>query len=739
MILLAAVTIICFNEFSIIRATAISRSPDTNNDSNGRMTSSPVESSGALYRPKRSAIYDAKHLWPSAKIPFFFADNVDSNFRENILKAMEHFHNNTCIRFIHLTEDQMNDERNYSNRIKFIKNKSTCDSQVGMQGATQTINLSDRCAGLDSLIHEMGHAIGLWHEQARTDRDAHILIKWNHMKPTFKSNFEKRKEMQWLGPYDFSSIMHYDNKMFSDFRNLNVFEPIHDHGIEIGRKTMLSFYDSLKLNKLYKCAERCNATELKCENGGYLNRFCECVCPKSVVGSRCHKTASEGVCGKIINLENQKMTLASPNHPSNYPPNIDCTWIVKAPKGHQILMTLEEYDIACNDTLEIRNHYIGNEQKPRTCIGLTKSDVRTFTSTSNRLLLNFHSDSLGEGIGFKAVMKSIRSPNCSSAPCKNKVKCKDVPDIETYFCQCEVGWAGHNCDIPMSDGHWTEWSTWSGCLAQCGQEHRQRVCKEPLNSGLDCPEGLTNESRRCGKNSIQCQGLFHCDFDSNLQSRDCGILQNILKDDFNWTLRNFIQNKERNTKGHTTGGANDTYFAMEGNDGHKWQTAGFSLPMASIATGRYCLEFFYHMSSRYVGMLRVIRQTRRTSRVLWQASGNHSVNWHLAHVNVILHDGVKVHFEGTRGDGADSDIAIDDISISPLGCYISHDGGKVLRRHPKLHKRIHGCVRDERLFRIGAPVTYNETCKQHFCYCNHNGKLDCMTKHMDRCSYKPKT
>lgn len=66
---------------------------------------------------------------------------------------------------------------------------------------------------LDSLIHEIGHAIGLWHEQARTDRDAHILIKWNHMKPAFKYNFEKRRHMQWLGPYDFSSIMHYDNKV----------------------------------------------------------------------------------------------------------------------------------------------------------------------------------------------------------------------------------------------------------------------------------------------------------------------------------------------------------------------------------------------------------------------------------------------------------------------------------------------------------------------------------------------
>lgn len=51
-------------------------------------------------------------------------------------------------------------------------------------------------------------------------------------------------------------------------------------------------------------------------------------------------------------------------------------------------------------------------------------------------------------------------------------------------------------------------------------------------------------------------------------------MQNNLKDDFNWTLRNFNENKDRNTKGHTTGSGNDTYFAMEGNDGHKWQTAG---------------------------------------------------------------------------------------------------------------------------------------------------------------------
>lgn len=61
-------------------------------------------------------------------------------------------------------------------------------------------------------MHELGHAIGLFHEQTRTDRDNYVsIIKENVIDRLFY-NFEKRtsKAMNLYGvPYDYRSIMHY--------------------------------------------------------------------------------------------------------------------------------------------------------------------------------------------------------------------------------------------------------------------------------------------------------------------------------------------------------------------------------------------------------------------------------------------------------------------------------------------------------------------------------------------------
>ena len=58
-------------------------------------------------------------------------------------------------------------------------------------------------------MHEIGHAIGFYHEIRRPDRDKYVVINRENIQPDELFNFYK---LHWLDTeieYDLSSVMHY--------------------------------------------------------------------------------------------------------------------------------------------------------------------------------------------------------------------------------------------------------------------------------------------------------------------------------------------------------------------------------------------------------------------------------------------------------------------------------------------------------------------------------------------------
>ena len=66
--------------------------------------------------------------------------------------------------------------------------------------------------GIGTVLHEIGHAIGLFHEHSRPDRDEHVTLHYENLKPGFENNV-KLGMMSLITtndiPYDHASIMHY--------------------------------------------------------------------------------------------------------------------------------------------------------------------------------------------------------------------------------------------------------------------------------------------------------------------------------------------------------------------------------------------------------------------------------------------------------------------------------------------------------------------------------------------------
>lgn len=184
--------------------------------------------------------------WPSGVVPYTIDSTLsgESRAKSAIASAMKEWSQKTCITFKLRT--------NEPGYINFRKG-SGCSSNVGRTGRQQSINLAGGCWYHGIVVHEIGHALGFWHEQSRPDRDTYVTIMWDNIKEANKHNFNKYGDsaIDSLNvPYDYGSIMHYSARSFTK-NGRNTIEP--KNGAKIGQRTGLSALDVKQMNLMYKC------------------------------------------------------------------------------------------------------------------------------------------------------------------------------------------------------------------------------------------------------------------------------------------------------------------------------------------------------------------------------------------------------------------------------------------------------------------------------------------------------
>jgi hypothetical protein len=174
--------------------------------------------------------------WPEGVVPYVTVDALAGTVKA----AIDHWEARTPIRFVKRT--------NEADYVSF-EVQTGCWSWVGRQGGMQVISLGAGC-GLGAAIHEIGHCLGLWHEQSRSDRDQFIEVLTENIKPGRESQFDKHiQDGTDLGAYDFASIMHYPETAFSKNNQLPTIRV--KGGQSIGQRNGLSQGDIASIKMLY--------------------------------------------------------------------------------------------------------------------------------------------------------------------------------------------------------------------------------------------------------------------------------------------------------------------------------------------------------------------------------------------------------------------------------------------------------------------------------------------------------
>jgi hypothetical protein len=177
--------------------------------------------------------------WPNCRIPFEIDPALPN--QQRVTDAIAHWEARTAFRFPARTAAD-------PNWVRFT-DAGGCWSRVGMQGGQQLISLGAGCSA-GNAIHEIGHTVGLWHEQSREDRDLFVTINWQNIQAGMAAQFNQHiTDGDDLGAYDYGSIMHYPRTAFSS-NGQDTITPT-DPNAQIGQRTGLSAGDISAVTTMY--------------------------------------------------------------------------------------------------------------------------------------------------------------------------------------------------------------------------------------------------------------------------------------------------------------------------------------------------------------------------------------------------------------------------------------------------------------------------------------------------------
>ncbi|VDH92906.1 Hypothetical predicted protein [Mytilus galloprovincialis] len=386
-------------------------------------------------------------LWPNGIVPYIVKHSNGAS-KTLITDSIEEFNKHTCVQWI-----PRDDQANY---VSF-EDGGGCGSWIGIVGGKQSITLQDPgCINVETVIHEMCHALGQLHEQSRYDRYPYLRTNWQNIPVMWAYNFDMAYTNNH-NPYDQHSVLQYSLSSFSTSNQKKSMYLTDSKLNFLTEQTRnLTFYDIQDITDTYQCTKDCSEPPV-CENGGFVDFQCQCLCPEGLKGPTC--TETEGNCGGIVDLTvGTPYMIKSSNYPSPYSIGDNCVWALKAPAGAKIKATITDMDIAYNHELTRCYHWLEVQYNLIAQPGIIKcgelqgGQTLEYETTNNGeynlMMFKFDSQFVSSKEptrGFFVIVEAFNA-GCHNNPCDSGGTCLEGPGDGTFVCLCLPGYSGTTCN-----------------------------------------------------------------------------------------------------------------------------------------------------------------------------------------------------------------------------------------------------------------------------------------------------
>jgi len=182
--------------------------------------------------------------WADGIVYYQKSPALSAEDTEKVNQAVAHWDQFSSLMFVERTAEIAETQTDYIN----FEPSGGCASWVGRIGGEQEIWVGEVCT-VGSVIHEIGHAIGLFHEHTRSDRDSFITVQWENIIGGKEFNFDILDAgAEDVRSYDYDSVMHYGDSFFSRNGQPTILTP---DGVQVGQRVALSQIDLESVNEMY--------------------------------------------------------------------------------------------------------------------------------------------------------------------------------------------------------------------------------------------------------------------------------------------------------------------------------------------------------------------------------------------------------------------------------------------------------------------------------------------------------